>query len=150
IIAELGPDLAVTGLTLDCGDLTLAPGFIDTHSHSDLVLFSEPELPMKMRQGITLEVLGQDGISVAPIRAEQVADARRQLAGLLADPKAAPWSWSSVADYLGAIVEAQPGPSVSYLVPHGTLRAFVMGQAARAPTADELAAMEQELDRALT
>ncbi|HQR34817.1 MAG TPA: D-aminoacylase, partial [Blastocatellia bacterium] len=51
---------------LDCKGLVIAPGFIDTHSHSDLRVLMEPELPMKVRQGITLEVFGQDGISVAP------------------------------------------------------------------------------------
>src|SRR5256885_380020 len=43
---------------LDAGGLILAPGFIDTHSHSDLRLLVEPGLPMKVRQGVTLEVLG--------------------------------------------------------------------------------------------
>jgi len=52
---------------LDCKGLVIAPGFIDTHSHSDLRVLTEPTLPMKIRQGITLEVFGQDGISVAPI-----------------------------------------------------------------------------------
>src|SRR5687767_10204855 len=46
---------------IDCSDLVIAPGFIDTHSHSDLRVLVEPELPMKIRQGITLEVFGQDG-----------------------------------------------------------------------------------------
>src|SRR5215471_11423475 len=52
---------------IDCSGRVVAPGFIDTHSHSDLRVLSEPLLPMKVRQGITLEVFGQDGISVAPI-----------------------------------------------------------------------------------
>src|SRR6478672_6288622 len=56
---------------IDCGGLHLCPGFIDTHSHSDLRLLVEPGLPMKALQGVTLEVLGQDGISVAPLRPER-------------------------------------------------------------------------------
>src|SRR5262245_24758691 len=88
--------------TIDCGDLIVAPGFIDTHSHSDLKLFEDPALPMKVRQGVTLEVLGQDGISVAPVRKEAIAETRRQLAGLLGDPAAAPWSWERSSQYLEA------------------------------------------------
>lgn len=68
---------------IDCSGLVIAPGFIDTHSHSDLRVLTEPELPMKIRQGITLEVFGQDGISVAPIRAVDRPQTERQLAGLL-------------------------------------------------------------------
>ncbi|MDX1748597.1 MAG: amidohydrolase family protein, partial [Halobacteriales archaeon] len=52
---------------LDLGGQVLCPGFIDTHSHSDLRLFSEPTLEPKIRQGITTEVLGQDGFSMAPM-----------------------------------------------------------------------------------
>src|SRR5262249_32571403 len=88
--------------------------------------------------------------SVAPLREEAVGEARRQLAGLLGDPTAAKWTWRSVADYLGAIEQTQPGPNLAYLVPHGTLRAFVMGSEARPPTPSELAAMERELERALS
>ena len=134
---------------LDCGGLAVAPGFIDTHSHSDLELFRDPGLPMKIRQGVTLEVLGQDGISVAPVRPDAVAETRRQLAGLLGDPDAAPWSWESTGEYLAALSAARTAPNVAYLVPHGTLRAYVMGPAARPPTADELERMERLLDETL-
>jgi len=134
---------------LDCGGLAVAPGFIDTHSHSDLKLFEDPSLPMKVGQGVTLELLGQDGISVAPVRREAVPELRRQLAGLLGDPAAAPWSWQTVAEYLGALRALAPAPNVEYLVPHGTLRAYVMGPAARAPSQDELARMRAQLERAL-
>ncbi|HEX8185262.1 MAG TPA: D-aminoacylase, partial [Blastocatellia bacterium] len=41
---------------IDCSGLIIAPGFIDTHSHSDIRALVEPQLPMKVRQGITLEV----------------------------------------------------------------------------------------------
>lgn len=134
---------------LDCGGLVVAPGFIDTHSHSDLRLLVEPQLPMKLLQGVTLEVLGQDGISVAPMRKERVDEARRSLAGLLGNPREAGWRWESVGDYLAALAEVRPAPNVSYLVPHGTLRAWVMGAEDRAPTPGELDAMCQALERGL-
>src|SRR5438552_12381994 len=84
---------------LDCSGLVIAPGFIDTHSHSDLRVLSEPQLPMKIRQGITLEIFGQDGISVAPIRATDRPQMTEQLAGLLGRHDQE-WHWQSVAEYL--------------------------------------------------
>ena len=136
-------------IAIDCGGLTLAPGFIDTHSHSDLFLFSDPTLAMKARQGVTCEVLGQDGISVAPVRREHVGVTRRFLSGLDGDPAEAPWDWTSAGDYLRSVARARVVPDMSYLVPHGALRTFVMGPDDRPPTDDELRGMEAELERAL-
>src|SRR5215470_3894447 len=135
-----------SGDTIDCGDLIVAPGFIDTHSHSDLKIFEDPALPMKVRQGVTLEVLGQDGISVAPVRKEAIAETRRQLTGLLGDPEAAPWNWERSDEYVAALRKVKPAQDIRYLVPHGTLRAYVMGPEARRPTEDELDRMCGVLD----
>lgn len=132
---------------IDCDGLHVAPGFIDTHSHSDLRVLAEPDLPMKVQQGITLDVLGQDGISVAPVRDEDVAQVRKQLAGLLGDPDL-PRDWRSVADYL-ALLERGAGLNLAYLVPHGAVRAGAMGLGARKPTADELGHMVRILGRAM-
>jgi N-acyl-D-amino-acid deacylase len=134
---------------IDCGGLVVTPGFLDTHSHSDLHLFADPHLPMKVRQGVTTELLGQDGISVAPVRREHVEVTRRFLSGLDGDPREAPWDWTSVADYLRSVERAQAAPDLAFLVPHGALRTFVMGPDDRPPTDDELAGMERELERAL-
>jgi len=64
----------------------VAPGFIDTHSHSDLLLFTEPQAEAKIMQGVTTEIVGQDGLGEAPITEEDVAEWRRYLSGLNGDP----------------------------------------------------------------
>ncbi len=147
-IVSVAPNLR-GHVEIDCGDLVVCPGFLDTHSHSDLHVFAEPELGMKLRQGVTTELLGQDGISVAPVRREHVAITRRFLSGLDGDPPAAPWDWTSVGDYLRALEKAGPSLDLGYLVPHGALRTFAMGPLDREPTAAELSVMEKELERAL-
>ncbi|MGA2964291.1 MAG: N-acyl-D-glutamate deacylase, partial [Candidatus Korobacteraceae bacterium] len=52
---------------IDAGRMVVSPGFIDTHSHSDLQVLVNPYIEPKIRQGITTELLGQDGISMAPL-----------------------------------------------------------------------------------
>ena len=148
-VAAVEPALTVGAHTqvIEADGLHVAPGFIDTHSHSDLRVLVEPDLPMKVQQGITLDVLGQDGISVAPVRDEDVPQVRKQLAGLLGDPDVAR-DWRSVADYL-ALLDRGAGLNLAYLAPHGAVRAGAMGLGARKPSADELARMVQILGRAM-
>lgn len=142
-IAEIGAGLSGKR-TLDAGGLAAAPGFIDTHSHSDLRVLEQPTLDAKLRQGITLELFGQDGISIAPVKAEQVANRRRQLAGLLTDPQVS-WEWRSVEDYLAEVERVRPGVDVAYLVPHGAVREWVMGLENRLATDAELKQMQAVL-----
>jgi len=127
---------------LDCNGLVIAPGFIDTHSHSDLRVLTEPELPMKVRQGITLEVFGQDGISVAPIRKADRPQMERSLAGLLGK-LAREWDWETVGEYLESVARAKPSLDCSYLIPHGAVRLHAMGMEDRRATAQEIIAMQE-------
>lgn len=127
---------------LDCKGLVIAPGFIDTHSHSDLRVLSEPELPMKVRQGITLEVFGQDGISIAPIRKADRPQMERSLAGLLGKLDRE-WDWESVGEYLAAVERARPSLDCSYLIPHGAVRLNAMGMEDRRAASSEILAMQE-------
>src|SRR3972149_3333441 len=134
---------------LDCGGRALAPGFTAAPSPSDLELFRDPGLPMKLRQGVTLEVLGQDGISVAPVRPHHIPETRQALSGLLGDLPEELWRWERVRDYLKVLEQCRPALHLAYLVPHGTLRAYVMGRENRKPTRAELQRMSAELARGL-
>ncbi|MFB6221097.1 MAG: amidohydrolase family protein [Halolamina sp.] len=134
---------------LDLDGSVVCPGFVDTHSHSDLELFADPALAPKVQQGITTEILGQDGFSMAPMYREGGAEQwARHLSGLAGDVDV-DWDWDDTTDYLDAVEANGIAPNVATLVGHGTVRFNVLGMADRAPTEDELAEMASLVDDAL-
>lgn len=126
---------------IDATGLVVAPGFIDTHSHSDLQLLVEPEILPKIMQGITTEVLGQDGISMAPLPKQYISPWRKNLAGLDGDSDNIDWTYENTANYLKMVEKAGPGLNECYLVPHGNIRMEAMGLDNRQPTEEELQKM---------
>ena len=72
--------------TIDATGLAVAPGFVDTHTHSEGDLLIDPQHACGLRQGITTEVMGLDGMSFAPLSPANYTMYRRWLAGLLGDP----------------------------------------------------------------
>ena len=127
--------------TIDADGLFVCPGFIDMHTHSDLQLLVQPEWEVKLAQGVTLEVLGQDGLGLAPMTDDVMGILRQQLKAWNGDPPEIAWTWRTVAEYLSRF-DRQVSPNVAFLVPHGTVRMQVMGLDNRAPTEQELGAMQ--------
>jgi N-acyl-D-amino-acid deacylase len=136
--------------TVDVDGMVLCPGFVDVHSHSDLYLFQDSTLAPKTRQGITTEIAGQDGLSMAPMyRDGGDSEWEDHLSGL--NGRAGrEWSWGSTADYLDSVEECGVASNVAMLVGHGTVRYNVMGMAARDPDDAELAEMADLVGEALS
>ena len=127
---------------LDADGLVLAPGFIDMHAHSDLAVLTDPQHLAKTTQGVTTEVLGQDGLSYAPVDDAALAVLREQLAGWNGVPDGLDWNWRSVGEYLDR-VDAGAAVNVAYLVPQGTVRLMVVGTENRPATPAELTRMTE-------
>ena len=123
---------------IDAKGLVAAPGFIDTHSHSDLKILTDPEVLPKVMQGITTEVLGQDGISMAPLPKKYIDSWRKNLSGLDGESDEINWEYENTTNYLKMIEAVKPGINESYLVPHGNVRMEAMGLDNRQPTKEEL------------
>ena len=134
---------------IDADGLFVCPGFVDMHTHSDLQLLANPPHEAKVCQGVTLDVLGQDGLSYAPVTDDVLEQLRGQLAGWNDDPPGFDWSWRTVGEYLDRLDADGIAINAAYLAPHGTIRMCAMGYDDRPPTADELAHMKRLLAEAL-
>ena len=128
---------------VDASGCLVTPGFVDAHSHSDAYLVLEPQAPSKLAQGVTTEINGQCGGSVAPRYGE--ARLSSDWASLLGDLL----TWRSMAQYRECLEKARPAINTIQFVGHNTLRSSVVGYAPRRATPDDLAAMKRLLDEAL-
>ncbi|WP_217241287.1 amidohydrolase family protein [Streptomyces sp. AC555_RSS877] len=132
---------------LDAEGLALSPGFIDMHAHSDLALLRDPDHSAKAAQGVTLEVLGQDGLSYAPVDDRTLAEVRRAITGWNGDGDDVDFGWRSVGEYLDRLDVGFEGRGIAvnaaYLVPQGTVRALAVGWEDREATPRELERMRR-------
>jgi N-acyl-D-aspartate/D-glutamate deacylase len=144
-VAALGQSLPESGAkVIDAAGLVVAPGFIDIKTHSDFTLPINPKAESKVRQGVTTEIIGHCGFSVAPVLPGRLELIRDYLSA------SAPWlpfRELGFPEYLDSF----PAVAVNAgtLVGHHTLRLNVMGMDARAPDAAELAQMTALLEDAL-
>ncbi|KAJ50797.1 N-acyl-D-amino-acid deacylase [Clostridium tetanomorphum] len=134
---------------IDVDGNIVCPGFIDTHSHSDLKILVDPYVEPKIRQGITTEVLGQDGISMAPLPKQYITPWRMNLAGLDGDSDELSWDWETTEGYYNLLEKSGVGPNVTYLVPHGNIRMEAMGLDNRKATEEDLKKMREITRREL-
>ena len=134
---------------IDAKGLAVAPGFIDTHSHSDLVALVEPEIANKTTQGITTDIIGQDGMSLAPVLPQYIPSWSKSMAGLEGQYPV-DWKWSSAGDYLKRLDAQALGPNLAYLAPYGNIRMCVMGLENRPASAEEIAKMKDLLERCIS
>lgn len=133
-------DPSQAGRIIDASGLAVCPGFIDMHTHSDIIMLAHPRHEAKVMQGVTTDLLGLDGLSYAPLSPDNLRMMRQYLSGLNGNPNIA-WAWNSVAEFL-ARFDRKVAINVSYLVPHNALRLETMGFVDRTATADELSQMQ--------
>src|SRR5262245_23500893 len=156
--AAFSADVAVDGATIsavgtvetrgreeiDATDLSVTPGFIDVHTHYDGQATWDPLLTPSIWHGITTVVMGNCGVGFAPA----APDRHDWLIGLMEGVEGIPgaslreaiqWDWESVGEYLDALDRIPRAINVAAQIPHGAVRAFVMGErgAANEPATDD-------------
>ncbi len=129
---------------VDCNNMVLSPGFIDSHSHSDTCWFTDNRGESKIRQGVTTEVTGQCGVSPAP-----VTDKRKESVISITTDEGIEIEWATFGEYLSSLEKAGVGINIAPLVGHGALRSSAMGYENRSPKPEELAEMKDLLIEAL-
>ncbi len=122
---------------IDAAGMTVTPGFIDVHTHSDVALLANPKAESKIRQGVTTEICGNCGDSPYPL--DEVRS-RDTIAALQRQYEMAV-SWRDLAGYFDQVVKNGVCLNVAVLVGHSSLREAVMGPDNRPPSEKELAAM---------
>ena len=130
---------------IDAEGAVVTPGFIDLHTHLDAQIGWDPQLTPASWHGITSVLMGNCGVTFAPVR----PDDKELLAGMMESvediPRQSimqglPWDWSSFGEYLDSIERCDPALNVAALVGHAATRFYVMGERAveEAPTAEDI------------
>ena len=131
-ISEIGNiDPSKTAKVIDATDLMVSPGFIDIHTHSDTYLMANPRAESKIRQGVTTEVIGNCGLSAAPLGGEY--SPAKSIMGDFVD-----MDWVSMKDYLEKLEKQGSSVNVVPLVGHNNIRGAVMGYSDKEPTKKEM------------
>ncbi len=126
----------------------VAPGFIDLHSHSGLMILAEPRHEAKIRQGVTTEVIGVDGLSYAPMTSQRHLDELVEMnAGLDGHPDLT-FDWDSVEHYLDRF-DRGVSVNIAFLVGNSALRLGAIGWNERAASGAELATMRDMLSEGM-
>jgi N-acyl-D-amino-acid deacylase len=124
--------------------MILCPGFIDMHAHSALRSHEDPLLTPKIAQGFTTELINPDGLPPAPVAPERRAERQAYLRGLEGTGPEE-WPWSTFDQYLEWLEGTRPATTLVPSIGHNSVRDLVMGGARRAPSAEELRAMRDEV-----
>ncbi|MYE27411.1 MAG: D-aminoacylase [Chloroflexi bacterium] len=132
---------------IDARGKIVCPGFMDMHALSDIMLLAEPEHEGKIRQGITAELLGNDGLSYAPVSPPLLQQLRRYLSGLYGNPDI-DWNWTSARDFLSRF-DGRVSVNVAYLIPQCVLRLGAMGWQRRSPSQREISAMQALIEQGM-
>jgi N-acyl-D-aspartate/D-glutamate deacylase len=150
-IVEVGEVAGRGRREIDAGGLMVAPGWVDIHTHYDGQATWDPLMAPSSWHGVTTAIMGNCGVGFAPVRPGAEGFLIELMEGVEDIPGSAlaegiDWRWESFGEYLDAL-EAKPRAiDVGAHVPHGAVRAYVLGERCNTdytPNADEIAEMAE-------
>jgi N-acyl-D-amino-acid deacylase len=141
-LGSIGDEEART--IIDARGLIVAPGFIDVHTHSDIILLVEPRAESAVRQGVTTHVFPNCGSGLAPAVGDALEEIVEQTRLFGVDV-----TWRTVGEYFQHVAAAKPAINVVPMVSQGTVRLAVMGASDATPSTEQLGAMQQHVEDAM-
>ena len=158
IVTEVGAVEGAARRVVDADGLLVTPGWVDIHTHYDGQATWDPEVSPSGWHGVTTVVMGNCGVGFAPARASDRAWLIQLMEGVEDIPGTAlaegmNWNWETFGEYLDEVARTDRVLDVAALVPHGALRAYVLGEgrandAANGEEIGEMAALVREAVRA--
>jgi N-acyl-D-amino-acid deacylase len=134
--------------TIDVAGRFVSPGFIDIHTHSDLSILINRQAESAVRQGVTTQVIGNCGMSPAPVEDAHLVEIQRLWGSISYQPEVS-WEWQTFRQYLHALESGGLGINIASLAGHGALRLAVVGLDEGNPTTIELKRMKALLAEAM-
>ncbi len=156
VIAEIGQIRDGAARVIDAGDLVVAPGFIDHHTHYDAQICWDPVLSCSPWHGVTSVVMGNCGVGIAPCRPEAHEIAAWDLVNVEAIPfdvlgAGVTWDWETFPEYMDAAARRGSGVNLGFMAALTPFRHYVMGEASmdREASAEETGQIAGLLRQAL-
>lgn len=143
-ISAIGQVSSQGSLEIDGSGLTLSPGFIDVHNHSDAWVIKTPNFVEKISQGFTTEVLMSDGISYAPVTSENYKDWIYYLRSLNALELSEYKGWKSFEDFY-SLLDNKTVQNIVPQVPYANIRSLVCGWTDQPLNNDQIEEIKKEI-----
>ncbi|GHS96413.1 aminoacylase [Synergistales bacterium] len=135
--------------TIDAEGRAVSPGFVDPHSHADCIAVTVGDGDSKIIQGVTTDVTGQCGLSLAPVSRERMSLLRDYLKPFIPKEATPDFDWADSGELMDRIDKNGHATDIAIMTGHGTIRIAVMGFDDRKPTDGELEQMKKLLSREL-
>ena len=136
-------------VTINAKGMAVSPGFIDLHNHSDLTILAYPQAESYIMQGVTTAVVGNCGLSMAPVSPSKVDLLKKYLSPFLVSDFDYGWDWKTLKEYYEKIEKRGTSMNLAPLVGQGTLRLAVKGFDPSKPSREDMEMMKELLDQSL-